>query len=349
MSRSEQYDAVVVGASLAGCTCATLLGREGLRVALVDKHAGPEAYKRLCGHYIQASATPVIDRLGLSERIEAVGGVRNGLDMWTRWGVVGPSAPAAELPYGYSLRRQKLDPLIREIAAATPGVSYQPGQKLTALTGGKGDAARGVEVEDREGHVRRLSAPLIVGADGRNSAVASLAGAKERRAVNARFCYASYFSGVGLPDPDLSRMWMREPDVAVAARQDDGLTLLAVFGGKKQRLAAFTADREKALWGVLGELPGLDLSQARLEDEVIGYKDYALVSRSPTPGGNIALAGDAALCSDPTMGVGCGWAFESASWLADAVIPPLKEGEDLAPALRSYKRKHRKRLAEPLP
>ena len=47
---SKQFDAAVVGASLAGCVTATLLGRAGLRVALIDKHADEDAFKRLCGH-----------------------------------------------------------------------------------------------------------------------------------------------------------------------------------------------------------------------------------------------------------------------------------------------------------
>jgi flavin-dependent dehydrogenase len=51
--KTEECDVVIVGASLAGCATAILLGRQGLRVALVDKHGDEEAFKRLCGHYIQ--------------------------------------------------------------------------------------------------------------------------------------------------------------------------------------------------------------------------------------------------------------------------------------------------------
>ena len=40
----------------------------------------------MCTHFIQPSATPVIERLGLAPLIEEAGGVRNSLDTWTRWG-----------------------------------------------------------------------------------------------------------------------------------------------------------------------------------------------------------------------------------------------------------------------
>src|SRR5918996_4878333 len=105
LNMGERFDVAVVGASLAGCATAALLGRAGLRVALIDKHAGEDAYKRLCGHYIQASATPVIERLGLSDAIEAAGGVRNGVDLWTRWGLIASPERRDERPYGYSIRR----------------------------------------------------------------------------------------------------------------------------------------------------------------------------------------------------------------------------------------------------
>ena len=41
------FDAVIAGASLAGCATAIHLGRAGHRVALVDKRPDPAAYKRV--------------------------------------------------------------------------------------------------------------------------------------------------------------------------------------------------------------------------------------------------------------------------------------------------------------
>jgi 2-polyprenyl-6-methoxyphenol hydroxylase-like FAD-dependent oxidoreductase len=45
----------------------------------------------------------------------------------------------------------------------------------------------------------------------------------------------------------------------------------------------------------------------------------------------LALAGDAALSADPLYGVGCGWAFQSAEWLADATAASVR-GEELVEA-----------------
>ena len=49
IANSPDYDAVVVGASLAGCATAILLGRAGLSVALVEKRPDPE---RLQAHVL---------------------------------------------------------------------------------------------------------------------------------------------------------------------------------------------------------------------------------------------------------------------------------------------------------
>ncbi len=42
MTGETTYDAVIVGASAAGCTAATLYARQGLKVALVDRESNPD-------------------------------------------------------------------------------------------------------------------------------------------------------------------------------------------------------------------------------------------------------------------------------------------------------------------
>jgi flavin-dependent dehydrogenase len=58
----------------------------------------------------------------------------------------------------------------------------------------------------------------------------------------------------------------------------------------------------------------------------------------------VAFVGDAALATDPSMGVGCGWAFESAEWLVDHTRSALLEHGDLDRALDRYRRAFRRRL-----
>ena len=95
------FDAVVVGASLAGCATAIHLGRAGHRVALVDKRPDPAAYKRVCGHFIQSSAVPAIERLGVLDDLEAAGSGRLSTSATRcparpRW--IAVAQPASEAP-----------------------------------------------------------------------------------------------------------------------------------------------------------------------------------------------------------------------------------------------------------
>ena len=73
------FDAVVVGASVAGCTAARLYAQQGARVALVEKRPDMDAYKAVCTHFIQPSATPTIDKVGLAPLIEEHGAIRNSV------------------------------------------------------------------------------------------------------------------------------------------------------------------------------------------------------------------------------------------------------------------------------
>src|SRR5438128_2550444 len=104
------FDVVIVGASVAGCTAATLLGRLGLKVALLERASDPGAYKKVCTHYLQPSAVPTLRRLGLEERIVAAGGVPNEVDFMTPTGWIPWALPGC---HGYNLRREKLDPMMR--------------------------------------------------------------------------------------------------------------------------------------------------------------------------------------------------------------------------------------------
>jgi flavin-dependent dehydrogenase len=131
MTAKAEYDAAIVGASLSGCTAAILLSRAGARVALIEKRPDPKAFKRVCSHFIQASAVPTIERLGLYEPILEAGGLRSRFHSRTPWGWVEPSERREA--YCLNLRRSLLDPMLREAAAAEPGVELMLGQSAERL------------------------------------------------------------------------------------------------------------------------------------------------------------------------------------------------------------------------
>jgi flavin-dependent dehydrogenase len=74
-----------------------------------------------------------------------------------------------------------------------------------------------------------------------------------------------------------------------------------------------------------------------------GKLDMTNVANRPVAPG-LALVGDAALAIDPLWGVGCGWALQSAEWLADSVAPALLGEEPVSRGLRRYRRRHGRAL-----
>ena len=336
----DEYDVAIVGGSLAGCAAGTLLARQGARVAILERSPDPDAFKTVCTHYIQASATPVLERLGLAGAIEAAGGVRNGVEIWTRWGWIRPEPNGDPLPYGYNIRRSKLDPMLRELAASTPGVEYIAGANVTGLTRDGGGRVTGVQTADQ----RELRAKVVVGADGRGSRVARMAGVPGRVRPHNRLGYMAYFEDLPLASGSRSQMWLLDPDIAYAFPNDDGITLIACMP-HRDWLPRFKADLEGTFAHYVEQLPeGPDLSGARRVSKMIGKLDMTNVSR-PAARGNVAFVGDAALAADPVWGVGCGFALQSGEWLADELAGALIAGGDAEEALDRYRLRHRKALA----
>jgi 2-polyprenyl-6-methoxyphenol hydroxylase-like FAD-dependent oxidoreductase len=339
MSSSDRFDVAVVGASVAGCTAARLFGQAGARVALIERRPDPAAYKVVCTHSILSSAVPTIERLGLGPMLEARGALRTSAAFWTPYGGWLRFPDDARL--GYGVTRQTLDPMLRELAGGTPGVELLAGRTATRLLGDNGRPA-GVEVETSSHQVRAVRARLVVGADGRGSTVARLAGAPGRVRPHNRFFYFAYWRGVR-PRTTTIRAWALDPDGAAQFPNEDDLTVLAV-GPHRARLPEFRSDREGAYARMIGALPDApDLSESERVSDLIGKLDMPNVIR-PAARPGLAFVGDAALAADPLFGVGCGWAFQSAEWLVDETAPALNGEGGLDAALRRYRRKFVRRL-----
>ncbi|MDQ2630950.1 MAG: NAD(P)/FAD-dependent oxidoreductase [Actinomycetota bacterium] len=336
----SDFDAVIVGASLAGCAAAIQLGRAGHRVAVVEKQPDPNAFKRVCSHFIQAGGMPTLERLGLVKPMEAAGAKRPRVHMWTQWGWI--EAPPERAGRGINLRREVLDPMVRSLAAETPGVEMMLGWTAERLLDEEGTFA-GVEVRNPQGEERRIHAPLTVGADGRDSRIAELSGVPVKTYPHNRVAYGGYFEGGAPPHSPDATAWFMDPQWGAGFPTDNDLTFYAAMP-TKDRLPEFKRDPGAALVDFLADMPeGPPIREGRLAGPVMGKIEMTNRMRTPTAPG-LALIGDAALATDPLFGVGCGWAFQSAEWLSESVGPALQGTEPLEKGLRRYRRRHAKEL-----
>jgi menaquinone-9 beta-reductase len=283
---------------------------------------------------------PTIERIGLYEPILAAGGLRSRFHSWTPWGWIEPTGKQSA--YCLNLRRSMLDPMLRERAAAQPGVELMLGQRAAEPLR-DGGVFRGLVIHDREGNERLVEARLTVGADGRDSAVAEMSAVKDKTLPHGRLAYGGYFEG---PKPRFwpdGAVWLLDPDMAAAFPTDGGLVFYIAMTSK-DRAPEFKEDAERALVDHVAGVPEAPpIRESRRVGPVIGKIEMPNRIRGPIAPG-LALIGDAALATDPLFGVGCGFAFQSGEWLADSVSPALRGIESLENGLRRYRKRHRQQL-----
>jgi menaquinone-9 beta-reductase len=136
---------------------------------------------------------------------------------------------------------------------------------------------------------------------------------------------------------------MLDPDWAAAFPTDRGLVFYAAMP-TKDKLPEFRRDPEEALISYVAAIPEAPPIQVSERiGPVLGKIEMPNKVRVPVAPG-LALVGDAALAVDPLFGVGCGWAVQSAEWLAESVAPALAGEESLQSGLSRYRRRHRRGL-----
>ena len=303
---------VVVGARCAGSPLATLLARRGLRVCVLDRSRFPS--ETLSTHVIQPRGAAVLDRLGVLDAVLAAGAVP-----LTRFTLVSDevrlSTAVDSAAFGapsLSMRRTVLDQLLVN-AAVSAGAEVRTG---TAVTGLLWEDGRVAGVETGSDSIR---ARLVVGADGRHSAVARLVGAGEYDvAAPGRMFAWAYFNGVTGGEGHLRLGSIGDLNY-VAGPTDGGLHLAAVCPPLAAK-DAFLADRERGFmagvvaWPELAEL----LADAERDGPIRLLTSWHGYFRQAT-GPGWALLGDAGNFKDPTPAQGIADAFIQAEQMADVV------------------------------
>jgi flavin-dependent dehydrogenase len=174
------YDVVIVGARCAGATLATFLARAGASVLLLDKERLPSD-QILSTHTIHPPGLDVLDEVGVGDAVRAVAPPMHIVRLRKNDAIVDYrfSGGRAE----YCPRRKRLDGLLQDAAAAA-GVEVLDGTRVISVAR-EGDRVVGVRASNRAGQEHTFRASLVVGADGRHSAVAHQLQAEEYLGYNA--------------------------------------------------------------------------------------------------------------------------------------------------------------------
>ena len=323
VASSDRVDVLVVGARCAGASVAAHVARAGASVVLLDASALPSD-QPMSTHLIQPPGMSELDRLGVGARVRqlcpALTSARFHFDdrhMDLRYD---------EGAAAHCLSREKLDVLLQDAAVAA-GADLQPETRVVGLLRDSTGRVCGAEVKRRNGRVDRLYARLVVGADGRGSTVARLAGAAEYLGYDGpRASVWAYWKRPPGADPatlynvsdrDRSHVLFPTDDDRILIASAPPVSHLARWRG--DHAAAYLADVRGCapLARLLGDARPLGrvrvLSNARY---------FFRVSAGP----GWALAGDAGHHKEFVIGLGISDALRDGSRLASAIV----EGGDTA-------------------
>ncbi|WP_448576930.1 NAD(P)/FAD-dependent oxidoreductase [Thermomicrobium sp.] len=336
-----RFDAIIVGARIAGCVTAAALAQRGWSILLVERAQFPRP--TLSTHLFFSDTLHALQRAGLLEPILRIGAPRI---RWLRFPYVAAPFPASKgFDFALCIRREVLDTLLFEAVRSLSNV--------TALTGARVTAVR--QVDDRRWDVVvattsgewLTSAPLVIGADGRDSTVARQVRAPVLAYIPPLFAW--YYTYVdGLPwDGDVAALAYRGdyPDIGAEYAAaflfpcDAGLTLVG-YGVEHRAFSAFRRDVTQHFVAGLRRIPEVweRFASARRVAPIRGTGRLPNFLRQAS-GSGWALVGDAGCHQDPHSVQGMGNAARSAWLLAEELARVQTEGIDLQQALARYARR----------
>jgi geranylgeranyl reductase family protein len=330
-------DAVVVGAGPAGAATAILLAEAGHDVVLLDRARFPRA--KVCGEYLSPEGSRILDRLGVLKAVEAAGArPLAGMRITAPDGTVLVADYPRGGPYrGYrdhalAVPRWTFDAVLVERARAVAG-AVREGFRVTDLVmaDGRVVGVEGVPVGSG-GPPERITARLVIGADGRASVVARRLGLVHPHPWLHRLALMTFVEDVA-HDGERGEIFLAPPAYAILNPVAEGRVNLSLVVPAGEAAGA-RADLDGYLDRALAELPGLAprLVGARRVSPVraIGPLAYRV---APPGHGGVVLVGDALGFLDPFTGEGIFTALRSAELAAETADAALRAGDLSAAAL----------------
>ena len=339
MAAAEHVDAVVVGGRCAGAAAGIALARAGRRVVVLDRAQFPS--DTLSTHLLFPAGLAEVKALGAYERVMATGAPEH------REASVGGGGFHAQSPYspnngvahGACIRRSGFDAALAATAREA-GAELRERTKVTRLLYDAGRVA-GVAYETRDGQAGELRAPLVVGADGRQSAIARELGVSDpyRWNKNRRACYFTYVEDERDDGSrNVAAQWREGAELGTAFPCDDGL-LLVLLMPPVGRAGEFKRDLEDEYRRTIAAIPGLQerIGGGKIASKVrMATETTSFFRRSSGKGW--ALAGDAGHFKDPVTAQGMRDAMRFGRLLGEMAAPAIGDVKTLDRALASWER-----------
>lgn len=329
---SIETDVLVIGGGPAGTTAATFLARKGWRVLLLEKDRHPRFH---IGESLLPMNLPILQRLGVLERVHAIGTFKRGADF-----PVSGKAEGAEyntflferalhpvFGHAYQVNRDEFDQMLFAHARDN-GVDAREGVKVERIDFAADGRPLHAHARNEDGSALVVSPRYVVDASGRDTFMGNRFKLKRKNAKHQSAAIFSHFQGVQRrPGED-------QGNITVQRFQHGWMWLIPLPRGVmsigavcfpsylKQR----RGENEKFLMDTLLAEPQI---AARMQGaqrvapvHVTGNYAYGC-TRMAGPGW--IMAGDAYAFVDPIFSSGVFLAMDSAEQAANAVDGALRE------------------------
>jgi flavin-dependent dehydrogenase len=334
----------VVGGGPAGSTVAALLARKGLSVTLVERDRHPRFH---IGESLLPMNMPIVERLGLSEELRAIGVRKLGADfpadnergynVFSFDRCLNPT-----WPFAYQVKREEFDLMLFRHAARSGARTFE-GAQAGRVNLDKDGATVEITV-DGVTHSHRTR--YLIDASGRDTLLGGQMRLKRRNpAHQSAALFAHFHNVVRRPGEHAGNVSVYRFDhgwIWMIPLRDGCMSVGAVCSPDylKQR---GSGSREDFLMRTLKGLP--DVAK-RMEKAVIAGNLHATgnysYSCSRISGPRWLMVGDAYAFVDPIFSTGVYLAMHSAELAADVVEQVLREPERERALQRQYMRNVRK-------
>jgi menaquinone-9 beta-reductase len=309
---------IVVGAGPSGATAALVLARAGVAVRVLDRARFPRF--KLCGDSVNPGALAILARLGTAAAVDGALPV-DGMIVTSESGTrsVGRYGGGAQ---GRMISRHRLDDVLLACARGA-GACIEEDVLVQApiLDGGR---VRGVTIA-RATRSCRLSAPIVIAADGASSRLARALGLARHAARPRRWAVGAYFADVVSAEGAgcFGEMHLRSGRYIGIAPLPGGVTNVCVVTADRVALR----DPARLLRDTLGTDSQLAarFAGARMMTRPVCLGPLAVESSASGVAG-LLLAGDAAGFIDPMTGDGLRFALRGGELAAQAALAALEHG-----------------------
>jgi flavin-dependent dehydrogenase len=333
-------DVIIIGGGPSGCAAALGLNRLGYRVLLCDQAKFPR--DKVCGEFISPAADPILKRLGVLDRIEALSPKRlKGVAISSYEGeeivIDYPQLPGMDArPTSLSVPRYELDANFMEQVKQV-GVEVREQHKVTDFLFAEG-LVTGVRGWDENKTSFTLKAPLVIDAGGRNALSFKKMDLKKESGGDTKIAMAAHWEGAKIAD-DYCYMHVSRP----------GYTGISSVG--KDRANVVLVVNRQSMHGEKPDKFYMDavmqnchrrkiLQDAECIESVRSIESLAF-SVKPVTCGGLLLVGDAMGFIDPFTGEGIYLSLRSSEIAVEVADKAFKKSDWSNEVLKDYEVRRR--------